>query len=425
MSQANRTPRPILALIAILGVPTFIMVDTALACARGWRLLSRLDLACFLFFTLLWVVGLAAWVIPPTRRRLARNAAQLVLLTGALVVVLAIAEVALHFMSGANLAAQKNLRPPNQHYVFQPREAIMPGIHGDSNYRTNSLGIRGEDWPARDAAYRILCIGGSSCECAYLDDTETWPNLLGRLLNQPGATRKVWVGNAGISGATSIDHLDLVETCDAVRRVDCAIFFIGLNDFQAQLTGILLDREAAPLWRRSSLWNLIFLAYANSKIERGMMEDVNGTVYETRREKRRKAKIVDELPDLTEPLQAYRDRIERIAAVCRGYGVRPIFVTQPIAWDTRLSPAAKDRLLLGMSNRPDGAYYSIAKLREGEDRYNAALLETCKSLGAESIDASSLNGDERWYYDDCHFNEAGARQLAELIAKYFSKHPIQ
>lgn len=425
MNQSTRTPRPKLGLVAIIAVPAIILVDTALAYARGWRLLSTLDTACFLSFAAIFVAGLAAFAIPATRRRLARKGAHLSLLTFTLLFVLTIAEIALRAFSGATLAAQKNLRPPNQHYVFQPREAIMPGIHGESNYRTNSLGIRGDDWPAPGAAYRILCIGGSACECAYLDDTETWPHLLGGLLNRPGATRKVWVGNAGISGATSIDHLDLVETCDAVRRVDCAIFFIGLNDFQAQLTGILLDREAAPLWRRSAVWNLIFLAYANSKVERGMMEDVNGTVYETRREKRRKAKIVDELPDLTEPLRAYRDRIERIAAVCRGYGVRPIFVTQPIVWDAKLSPDAKNRLLLGMSNRPDGAYYSIAKMREGEDRYNATLLGTCKSLGVESIDASSLNGDERWYYDDCHFNEAGARQLAELIAKYFSKDPIK
>jgi hypothetical protein len=228
-----------------------------------------------------------------------------------------------------------------------------------------------------------------------------------------------------ISGATTIDHVDLVETCDAFRQIDCAVFFVGLNDFQAYLAGVLVDRRIAPHWRRSGIWNLIFQAYVRTKTEGAMLEDVDGKVYEIRRQRRRAAKIVDELPDLTHAMKDYRSRIERIVAVCRRYGVRPVFVTQPIAWDVRLSPEARDRLLLGTSNRPDGAYYSVAKLREGEERYNALLLGTCRSLGVESIDASSLNGDERWYYDDCHFNEAGGRQLADLIANHFIHHPIR
>ena len=29
-----------------------------------------------------------------------------------------------------------------------------------------------------------------------------------------------------------------------------------------------------------------------------------------------------------------------------------------------------------------------------------------------------MNGDERYFYDDVHFNEAGAQVVAELLADY-------
>ena len=404
-------------------VPALVAVDTVLAYGRGWRFRSRLETAVFILLMIVMVVAPALYAIPRTRRVLGRFGTRLVLLVGAFVTSVALIEIALHLCCGWMLAAQLNLRPPNRDFTFRPRASIMPGIEGVSHFRTNSMGVRGEEWPSRNDAYRILCIGGSATECAYLDDLETWPYLLGKSLQSNG--RKVWVGNAGISGASTIEHLYLIDSCEVFRDIDCAVFMVGLNDFQNYLAGILLDRTASPLWRQTAVWSVTMQAYTRLRLERGMIEDAEGRVYETRRQKRREAKIVDELPDLTQPLRAYQGRIERIVAICRQQGVRPIFVTQPIVWDVGLSPAMQELLLLGISNRPDGAYYSIAKLREGEDRYNALLLETCKSLGVECIDAGSMNGKEQFYYDDCHFNEAGARRMAEIVAEHFAKRPTK
>ena len=173
-----------------MGVPGLVIVDTALAYARGWRFFSRLDFACFLVFAAVFVMGLAAWWIRPLRALITRKRGQLALLAGALVLVLGVIEISLYVFGAGMLAAQQNLRAPHQHFVFRPRQEIMPGVYGESHYGTNGRALRSGP---RDAAYRIFCIGGRWV--FLLDD---WGMAApGRaILFQSGQARKVWVGNA-------------------------------------------------------------------------------------------------------------------------------------------------------------------------------------------------------------------------------------
>jgi hypothetical protein len=67
---------------------------------------------------------------------------------------------------------------------------------------------------------------------------------------------------------------------------------------------------------------------------------------------------------------------------------------------------------------PEGSYPSPEALREGIDRYNHTLMECCAQLDVRCIDlATSLNNREDLFYDDCHFNEAGCREVARLVAE--------
>jgi len=50
------------------------------------------------------------------------------------------------------------------------------------------------------------------------------------------------------------------------------------------------------------------------------------------------------------------------------------------------------------------------------DQYNAALLDTCAKRGVPCVDLVPLNGNPEWFYDDCHFTEAGAVRVAGRIA---------
>jgi len=50
------------------------------------------------------------------------------------------------------------------------------------------------------------------------------------------------------------------------------------------------------------------------------------------------------------------------------------------------------------------------------ERYNAVLQSVCREWDVAWIDLRSLQGREELFYDDCHFNEAGAREVAAIVA---------
>ena len=66
---------------------------------------------------------------------------------------------------------------PGMHKIFHPSSAVMEGVSGPANFVVNSNGIRGDEFQPDDE-YRILAIGGSTTESAYLDQPEMWTSVL-------------------------------------------------------------------------------------------------------------------------------------------------------------------------------------------------------------------------------------------------------
>lgn len=131
-------------------------------------------------------------------------------------------------------------------------------MSGPGGLTIDSEGIRGAPLPERQKAYRILCVGGSTTECLYLDDRETWPALLQDRLTAVG--RAVWVGNVGISGYATTEHLAFLERFEPLADMDCVVVMAGFNDLVLLTLGergpIRLPWEV-PLWARSDLFRFV------------------------------------------------------------------------------------------------------------------------------------------------------------------------
>jgi hypothetical protein len=70
-------------------------------------------------------------------------------------------------------------------------------------------------------------------------------------------------------------------------------------------------------------------------------------------------------------------------------------------------------------------FYSVEALAEGMAAYNGRLLEICRQRQVECIDlATLLPKDTTVFYDDAHFNESGAKQVARIVADYLSHHDL-
>ena len=346
-------------------------------------------------------------------------------------------------------AGEYYVRPPHMRRVFRPVPTIMPGVRGESRFMTNSMGLRGDEL-TQEFGYRVLAVGGSTTECLYLDQDEAWPRLLQSRLGDVRG-RKVWVGNAGKSGLNSRDHVILLkQLLNQYDDLDAVVLLVGVNDLASRLRQdgaydpafmsranaerLLLRRSfsvvpdpSLPSYKKTALWRLLRGAKAAAfppPYARGEVQDEAGKLYATWRERRRDAPFVrDATPDLTTALEEYARNLDTIIDLARGKSVRLILVTQPTLW-RRDMPAELSGLLWmgGVGNFQKEAgkeYYSAGALAEGMALYNETLLKTCRERGAECVDLAPLvPKDSTAFYDDCHFNEGGARLVAEALAGY-------
>ena len=72
--------------------------------------------------------------------------------------------------------------------------------------------------------------------------------------------------------------------------------------------------------------------------------------------------------------------------------------------------------------KPD-KYYTVEALKTGLNLFNNALLEVCNIRNIECIDLSAmLKGEKNIFFDDVHFNEAGAFEAGNRIANKIIKY---
>lgn len=342
---------------------------------------------------------------------------------------------------------------PRTRLVFRPAPGVMPGVEGESNYITNSEGVRGDEL-TRDFTYRILAVGGSTTECLYLDQAEAWPQLLQGRLNEGRQGRKVWVGNVGRSGLNSRDHVVMLRRLlERPHDVDAVVLLVGVNDLNMRLRqddsydpdfmlrpdaerqllprnfSVIPDDGSLPFYKRTATWRLLAdarAALSPARYSEGAIQDKAGLVYVTLRERRRSAPVIRRtLPDLTSALGEYARNINAIIDLARSKSVRLILLTQPVMWRRDMPPRLNELLWMGgvgdFLNSAGKDYYSADALAEGMDIYNETLLKVCRERRAECFDLAPLvPKDTDAFYDDVHFNEAGARVVARALADYLT-----
>ena len=80
----------------------------------------------------------------------------------------------------------------------------------------------------------------------------------------------------------------------------------------------------------------------------------------------------------------------------------------------------QERGLLWMGWRPDGKFYTTTALKKAMDSYNARVMDICRKADLECVDlAKLLPPSTDVFYDDMHFNESGARSVADSLASFF------
>jgi lysophospholipase L1-like esterase len=338
--------------------------------------------------------------------------------------------------------------PQNLKYTFSPMPGVMTGISGDSRFTTNKYGMRGRN-PSRSDDYSVLTIGGSTTECLFLDDTETWAQLLEDRLGERAGVR-VWVGNAGKSGLNTRHHV--VETdvlLSQMPDVDAVVLLVGINDLSFRLSwdeqwrmampsavnrDVLIGKafwvrpepETVPVYKFPELRYRLRVfkgkAEEDEVVSSPIRQDANGQAYLKWRENRRTSPYRrDQMPDLRSALREYAANINAIIDIASARSVDVVFAAQPTIWKAHMPEHERELLWMGGVGRfqaeKDKPYYTPAILDSIMGEYNDTLRDVCTKRGVICVDLPAvIPKDTSAVYDDCHFNENGARLVADAIA---------
>jgi lysophospholipase L1-like esterase len=332
--------------------------------------------------------------------------------------------------------------PPNLHVAFQPTAETTPGVGGDGEFRTNSLGLRSDEPPA-DRKQTIYVFGGSTAIDMYLDQNHAWVHQLQTKLNAAPGEPKTWVGNLARFSLQSVDNqLIFKYLMPGLPKPDLFLNLVGVNDLQFALKSSYLPEmtlathmswtfaempATGPFWEKLALvrfYQRIADWWQKSRLGPTQVYIGDGNIAWKRCRREAPADhIVDQLPDLTAALAQYRKNLNELVDQGNAYGATTIFLTQPTIWSDHMAPAEVDRLLAGGIG-PNGdwckehRYYSPRALADGMARFNRVLLDVCSARHLFCIDvAAKMPKKAEYFQDDMHFTDAGADFISSIVAR--------
>ena len=298
-------------------------------------------------------------------------------------------------------------------------------------HTTNSLGFRGAEPPAYpDSSLTILTIGGSTTECVYLSDGQTWTDELERELGR--SFRPMWINNAGFDGHSTFGHLVLLDSIVRMRvKPKAALFLLGVNDIGHEAptaldTTLYRRYSVRKLWRgavtHSELLGLGVDIYRYSQARRRGL--VQGEVFSIAhlqidlRSANRRSVSAREGAEMVEEhrghyVPAYAERVRQLVQRSRANGIEPILITQPMLLGSTVdSVTGVDLSDLVWSSTNGATIWKVLEL------YNDAVRREGKKDDVLVVDlARELPKSSLYYYDYVHFTSAGAELAGKIISR--------
>jgi lysophospholipase L1-like esterase len=328
--------------------------------------------------------------------------------------------------------------PSNMEYVFSPDSETFHGITGRSVFTINNLGYRGTEFRNQENEYRILIVGGSTSECLYLDNKETWPYLLTTKLKKTKDNKKVISMNIGKSGHGLRNNILALKYLPENYQPDLIIVLTGAND-------VLFKLSRKWGWRpfnESEFDNTESYTFSESpdytwkstiiyKIYRGLelkfrkikpQDSIGETLAENRLKRKNAENWIKEMPDLDPALEDYEKNLKRIIDLSKEKNASLIFLTQPYLWKENMT--SEENESLWMTYDFGDNYFPTETMIYSMKAFNKRLLKVCKKN--KDIFCIDLEKDVPktfdYLYDDMHFNENGAIFVAEKISSYIKEN---
>jgi lysophospholipase L1-like esterase len=363
------------------------------------------------------------------RSRLASIGSKALLILFGTILALLLLEVLLRFYNPLQVRIKGNRIVLTTNKTYHINNDIIKGLDPQITVTRNSIGFRGPNPPAEmDKYLSIVTIGGSTTQCFFLSDDQTWTAQLGKNLEH--SFNPVWINNAGLDGHSTHGHLVLLEDFVVGLHPKVAIFLVGANDVARATisdwdsenvkSGVQFHSPKAFIKSISAYSEVVALllngyrsytAYKAGLIHQQI--DLKAQGYLDIPESEQKQRFQENAN--AEFLKGYEERLTRIIEVCKQAGIEPVFVTQPL-----LSGFGTDDVtgidlarVKAYGPRQTGKmYWDVI------EAYNDVTRKVGRANGVLVVDlAKEMPKSSRYFYDFIHYTPEGAQQTADILDK--------
>ena len=319
----------------------------------------------------------------------------------------------------------------NQLYLIHSRvisydiKKLYPYHQTRIKYSRDTYGLRGDF--SRPSEITILTVGGSTTDQKYINDGDTWQDVLAQ--NFAATGKRVVVANAGIDGQSSIGHIknfDWWFPNIPDLHPKSLLFYVGINDFYTEAESVYDALQLSELTdirrkiirtmrQKSAIFYLIRTIQSIYNAVVAFKIDHRAVNFDTL--SWTAAPMLS--PDAYEPLMhtrldAYALRLQVLCDKTCEMGAIPIFVTQPSrnyrVHQNELQGIAQFPAYFGTPINGLDYYYMMQKL----DDVTMQICQKNQGICLHLAQEKELWQDQD-FYDCFHMTPDGARKVGNYL----------
>lgn len=368
---------------------------------------------------------------PPKKRSLLRSFLVNVAVTlCGIVVALFLLELLLHIYNPFQARIKGNRIVLTTNKTYHIKNDIIKSLDPEITVTRNSLGFRGSNPPVEmDNYLSLVTIGGSTTQCFFLSDEQTWPARLAQGLER--TFKPVWINNAGLDGHSTYGHQVLLEDFIVPLHPKVALFLVGANDVARSSlaewdaenvkSGIQFNSPKAfakSLSAYSEVAALLLNAYRSyTAYNAGLLHqqvDFRKQGYMDISEDEQKKYLDREASPAY--LADYGVRLKKLVETSRKAGIEPVLITQAllVGFGTDDVTGLDLARIKAYGPRQTGKMYW-----DVQERYNDVTRRVGQENNTLVIDlAKQMPKSSRYFYDFIHYSPEGAQVTAGILERF-------
>lgn len=324
---------------------------------------------------------------------------------------------------------------PRSYAAVTEVEPGLRGIEGRHFFTTNAYGFRGDPLtsPKPAGEYRVFVVGGSTVECFYLDDADDMSRVAQRALSDEAPNRTVKIYNVGLSGTASDDHIAMIAQRLVHLEPDVIVVLAGINDLRRSIQHydylhyVPKQAPSPPLYRVILMRSQIVrrLAYLVRRISPDPESVLEARTLKSDYMNKialQKAAPQAATTDVPIDTTSFRRNLITIVGMVRQNGAVLILGTHPSSWNSTVDDSISDFHWMRLC---DGVVYDERSLDAALETLNDVTRTIAKQYSIPLWDlARELPKSSQVFYDDCHFNVAGAQLAGRSLASVLRRPDV-